>query len=513
MFTLNGQLGGIFFGAVILLAVVAVPVQSMGAAPAEWRQLSRLQVNPPGIQAFVETAFSYNQLKAVPGGDLFLGFTAVRDANPNKDTDVYVSRYVRSEDRWGSPAAIAESPALERSPAVWVDGRSGVIHFSWVGNERRKQRKQRSELRVGHRRSEDGGTSWTPPRQFAVGTVLARRPQLMGDGRGNLNLAVSNGYPGERERIHLFQSNDGGKDWRPVDVNVPEGRKRGGTASPRLAVGPGVGACLVWIDRTAGRRAVVFSRSGGDFSWSVPVRVNDDPSMSCQGPRLAVREDSIYVAWHVVKGDRTTLYFDHSPDGGATWNQDQVIFDRKALSVRSSLQPVNDGLLAGWFESRERLGPDPSPALLSSFFGRKGLEVRGRGERLSGGGPWTRQVLLRIRPSTLARGMPGCLFQRSDRSIARDLSGLERGVGVRLLGVDENQCAKKGFRASIPPIGPLRRERSRRGLQSAEGPPVAYGAAGHPRGCICRSNRNSLVETLVGKPLLVVWKTLIRTQS
>ena len=356
MFTLNGQLRGIFSGAVILLAVVAAPVQSMGAAPAEWRQLSRLQVNPPGIQAFVETVFSYNQLKAVPGGDLFLGFTAVRDADPNKDTDVYVSRYVRSEDRWGSPAAIAESPALERSPAVWVHGRSGVIHFSWVGNERRKQRKQRSELRVGYRRSEDGGTSWTPPRQFAVGTVLARRPQLMGDGRGNLNLAVSNGYPGERERIHLFQSNDGGKDWRPVDVNFPEARKRGGTASPRLAVGPGGGACLVWIDRTAGRRAVVFSRSKGDFSWSVPVRVNDDPSMSCQGPRLAVREDSIYVAWHVVKGDRTTLYFDHSPDGGATWNEDQVIFDRKALSVRSSLHPVNDGLLAGWFESREDWG-------------------------------------------------------------------------------------------------------------------------------------------------------------
>ena len=243
MFTLNGQLGGIFSGAAILLAVVAAPVQSMVAAPAEWRQLSRLQVNPPGIQAFVETAFSYNQLKAVPGGDLFLGFTAVRDANPNKDTDVFVSRYVRSEDRWGSPAAIAESPALERSPAVWVHGRSGVIHFSWVGNERRKRRKQRSELRVGYRRSEDGGTSWTPPRQFAVGTALARRPQLMGDGRGNLNLAVSNGYPGERERIHLFQSNDGGRGLAPGGRQFPGGPEaRGNGITP--------------VGRWAGRRGM-----------------------------------------------------------------------------------------------------------------------------------------------------------------------------------------------------------------------------------------------------------------
>ena len=103
--TLNGQLGRIFFGTAILLAVVAAPVQSMVAAPAEWRQLSRLQVNPPEIQAFVETSFSYNQLKADPGGDLYLGFTAVRNTNPNKDTDVFVSRFVRTKDRWGSPVS------------------------------------------------------------------------------------------------------------------------------------------------------------------------------------------------------------------------------------------------------------------------------------------------------------------------------------------------------------------------------------------------------------------------
>ena len=67
---------------------------------------------------------------------------------------------------------------------------------------------------------------------------------------------------------------------------------------------------------------------------------------------MAVRGDSIYVAWNVVKGDWTTLYFDHSKDGGATWNTDQVIFERMVLSVRSSLQPVGGGLVAGWVESQ-----------------------------------------------------------------------------------------------------------------------------------------------------------------
>ena len=351
---MNGRLGMMLSSAVVFLSVAATGVQNLAADAPNLRLLSRVQVNPPGIQAFVETLFSYNQLKADSSGDLILGFTAV--PQKRQDTDVFVSRYVRSDDRWTPPAPIAESTNLERSPAIWIDGQSGAIHAAWVGNERRKPGGPRSELRVSYRRSEDGGTTWTPPRHFPVGTALARRPQLVGTGRGQLYLAISNGYTGGQERIHLFQSADSGGNWRPVDVNFPEDKKRGDTGSPQLTVRSGGGACLVWVDPTAGRRAVMSSKSTGDSTWSAPIRVNDDPSMSCTEPRLAVRGDSIYVAWPVVTGDRTTLYFDHSQDGGATWNSDQVIFDRKALSVQATLQPLRDGLLAGWFESQAQMG-------------------------------------------------------------------------------------------------------------------------------------------------------------
>ncbi|MDE2925384.1 MAG: sialidase family protein [Acidobacteriota bacterium] len=318
--------------------------------------LSRVRVNPPGVQAFVETFFSHNQLKLDPGGDLIIGFAAVRDTNKAKDTDVFVSRFVRSEDRWSSPVPIAGGPDLERSPTIRIDGKSGAIHAAWVGNRRQKAGGPRSELRVGYRRSEDEGNTWTPPRFFAVGTALARRPQLMGGGKGRLYLVISNGHPGGQERIHLFQSPDGGKDWRPVDVNFPEEEKRRDTGSPHLEAGPDNRAYLVWADPTKGRRAVVFSRTTGESTWSPPVRVNDDASMNCMEPRLAVHGDSVYVAWHVVDGDRTTLYFDQSPDGGATWNEDQVIFDRKALSVQASLQTFDSGILAGWVESETQMG-------------------------------------------------------------------------------------------------------------------------------------------------------------
>ena len=162
--------------------------------------------------------------------------------------------------------------------------------------------------------------------------------------------------PGDKSAFICLRSADGGGNWRPVDVNFPEDRKRGDTGLPQLAVGMDGRACLVWTDPTAGRRAVVFARDMGDSTWSVPVRVNDDPAMSCAEPRITVQGNSAFVAWHVVKGDRTTLYFDHSPDGGATWNEDQVIFERQAISVQASLQPLRDGLLAGWYESQAQMG-------------------------------------------------------------------------------------------------------------------------------------------------------------
>ena len=214
------------------LLVAAAGVQLLAAGPEDWQLLARLQVNPPDVRSFVETSFSFNQLKADPEGDLVLGFTAVRDTNKAKDTDVFMSRLVRSQDVWTQPVPVAETEELERSLAIRIDGKTGALHAAWVGNKRQKPGGPRSVLRIGYRRSDDEGATWTRTRYFPVGTALARRPQLMGDGQGRLYLVISNGYPKGQERIHLFRSADGGGDWRPVDVNFPEEEKRRDTGSP-----------------------------------------------------------------------------------------------------------------------------------------------------------------------------------------------------------------------------------------------------------------------------------------
>ena len=190
-------------------------------------------------------------------------------------------------------------------------------------------------------------------------------------------------------------------------------------------------------------------------------------------PRMAVRGDSVYVAWHVVDGDRTTLYFDNSPDGGATWNQDQVIFDRKALSVQASLQPFDSQLLAGWVETQTQTGRT-NRQLSYRLYSPAGGWTAPKGERDSLAGDHG--------PARFYYGFDllpwkqGCLVAYSKGALGLSpeiyLAWSSRPEG-RLLGTDENKCAKKRFRASLPSTGPIRRERDRRGLQPAEGPPIA----------------------------------------
>ena len=183
--------------------------------------------------------------------------------------------------------------------------------------------------------------------------------------------------PAEKSASICFRApTAAGTGVRPTSISLND-RKRGGIRGrpswpPDRVSGPALSGST---QRWDGERP-----SSVDLQ---EITVGPRPSVSttmlstrCMAPGLAVRGDSIYVAWKVVKGDWTTLYFDHSQDGGATWNTDQVVFKRRALPVRASLHPVGR-------RTRGRLGRIASPdslsaALLSFLLAREGLDDSGR---------------------------------------------------------------------------------------------------------------------------------------
>ena len=228
-----------------------VCAQSLANDPGEWRLLSRVQVNPPGVRAFVETFFSHNQLKADPDGDLVLGFAAV--PQNRTDTDVFLSRFVRSEDRWNPPVPFAGSNDLERSAAIWIDRHSGAVHVAWVGNKRQKSRGTRSELRLGYRRSLDG--------------------------RSHLDSATA--FP-RRDGACAAAAVDGGRTRQPVSVHFQwlSRESRNGSICFKAATGAGLGARWTSISpkiRNGGTRQCPNwpSDRAGVPAWSGSTRLPD----------------------------------------------------------------------------------------------------------------------------------------------------------------------------------------------------------------------------------------------
>ena len=306
------------------------------------------QVNSSHVQAFIETFFSHNQLVADTSGNLCVGFSGI--SKGQKDTDVFFSRFVRAEKRWTPSLPISSTTDLDRAVTLWIDSKSNVLHYAWV---RHRENKTQRQISLSYRRSQDGGITWSPEHEFPVGITAKRRPELGGDGSGNLYLFTSNSWTGEQERIHLFQSGDGGQNWAALDVNYGDSKK-GGTSDPQLAIGGEGEAYLVWLDPTPGGRAVVLSHTRDGKTWSAPIPLNDDLKRNFADPRVVAYGDVVYVTWLERRGRTTALYFDYSEDGGESWHEDQVIFDKPVTAVVTSTKLLDGALLIGWSEFRER---------------------------------------------------------------------------------------------------------------------------------------------------------------
>ena len=117
-------MGRVLFCAVFFLPIATSGVECLATDPVRVAAAVACPGQPagsPGIRG------DFLLLQSVESGSqveiLVLGFTAV--PQNRTDTDVFVSRFLRSEDRWASPVPIAETKGLERSPEIWIDDQSG----------------------------------------------------------------------------------------------------------------------------------------------------------------------------------------------------------------------------------------------------------------------------------------------------------------------------------------------------------------------------------------------------
>jgi hypothetical protein len=116
------------------------------------------------------------------------------------------------------------------------------------------------------------------------------------------------------------------------------------------------GRVIVYRDRTAEEIrdiAVVRETPSG---WTAPQKVHNDgwhyPGCPVNGPQVAARGDTVYVAWFTAAGDTNRVHVARSTDGGATFGPPLRVDDGDPIGRVSLVLDAKGLPVVAWLEQR-----------------------------------------------------------------------------------------------------------------------------------------------------------------
>jgi hypothetical protein len=174
-----------------------------------------------------------------------------------------------------------------------------------------------------HRRSIDGGKSWSQPVRVDEGLPTPHEPhrsndpQIASDGRNILAVwgSAGRGFRGSGPMVAAL-SNDGGKTWRRVANPADDDRHDGHAFSDLMARNGRFH--LTWLDSRSGTQGVRYARSDDrGASWSTNTTVKSGSCECCWNTLLPAEGRSVYLLFRSKAPRDMGLAF--SRDNGSTW--------------------------------------------------------------------------------------------------------------------------------------------------------------------------------------------------
>ncbi|MFV1958665.1 MAG: hypothetical protein ACC662_04555 [Planctomycetota bacterium] len=213
-------------------------------------------------------------------------------------------------------------------------------------------------------RSEDGGTTWLGSARRldtgdAAGVSASRRPQVAVE--GDDVVVVWQDARGGEEDVRLNVSHDGGASWEAADLRLDtDGPGAAASTRPRLAM-DGSRVAVVWEDVRDGAPDIRFQvSSDAGRSWlENDERIDTDAAgaAASRRPTLVVDGSSVFVAWQDDRAGLEDIRFNHSEDGGRTWETADRRLDRDPPGTARSIAPRiagrGDALFVTWSDDRE----------------------------------------------------------------------------------------------------------------------------------------------------------------
>lgn len=123
---------------------------------------------------------------------------------------------------------------------------------------------------------------------------------------------------------------------------------------------------IVWYDARTGNEQVYYNHSrDGGATWekeqclsSSSVHMETDPLL----PALAVSGKNVYVVWHQIHSQRLDIFLRRSSDGGATWGEAIRLSSGPGSSAHASIAASGPEVHVVWGERTQSVRPDGEQA-------------------------------------------------------------------------------------------------------------------------------------------------------
>ena len=261
--------------------------------------------------------------------------------------DVWVAGSTDMGATWSEPSKVNDvsgyvDASTSFGPAIAVDA-EGALYVAWMDWRNSLPDNVNPVIAdpdIYVARSIDGGLSWSPNVRVNddVGTTeQIGDPAIAVDPDGAVYIAWQDRRDDERGDVYVSGSDDGGATWS-TNVRVND-VTTGFQGDPGLAAGAG-GVFVAWLDGRDSAGDIYFSSSQDrGVSWSTNLRINDVQSRGTDSePSLAVRDHTVYVAWHqdVYDNGLYQALLVRSLDDGVHWGPNLPL----AEGTRAELHPV-----------------------------------------------------------------------------------------------------------------------------------------------------------------------------